>query len=100
MNADAKSFRNEGIRTTTEDTQPHLVDNTAACSLDYSELLGIIKQIQKSTSEQTTLTHEQSENLENNLSELVTKLDDITVTGDGGVAIRIDIQHQGKRESS
>jgi len=43
MKADAETFRNDGISTPTEDTQPHSAGNTAACSLDYSELLGIMK---------------------------------------------------------
>jgi len=38
---------NEGIRTPTKDTQSHPAGNTAACTLDYSELLGIMKQIKK-----------------------------------------------------
>jgi len=52
MNADAETSKNEGIRTTTEDTQPHLAGNTDTCTLDYSELLGIMKQMQKSTTAQ------------------------------------------------
>jgi len=61
MNADAETMRNEDIRTPTEDTQPHLEGNTAACSLDYGELMGIMKQMQKSTTSQAALAHEQSE---------------------------------------
>jgi len=48
------------------------------CSLDYSKLLGIMKQMQTSTTVQATLAHEQSEKLENKLSELTTKLDEVT----------------------
>jgi len=81
MNADAKTMRNKGIRIPTEDTQPHPAGNTAACSLDCSVLLpdlGIMKQIQKSTTAQAALAHEQSETLKNKLSELTTKLDEVT----------------------
>jgi len=48
MNAEAAAattFRNQGIRTPTEDTQPHPAGNTTTCTLDYSKLLGIIKQM-------------------------------------------------------
>jgi len=76
MKADAKTFRNEGICTPTEDTQPHPAGNTAACSRDYSELLGIMKQMQKSTTAQAALVHAQSERIKNKLSELITKLDE------------------------
>jgi predicted nucleic acid-binding Zn ribbon protein len=78
MKTDAETFRNEGIRTPTEDTQPHPAGNTAACSLDYSELLGIMKQMQKSTTAQAALVHAQSERIKNKLSELITKLDEVT----------------------
>ena len=78
MKADAETFRNEGIRTPTEDTQPHPAGNTAACSLDFSELLGIMKQMQKSTTAQAALVHAQSEKIEYKPSELTTKLDEVT----------------------
>jgi len=78
MKADAETFRNEGIRTPTEDTQPHLAGNTAACSLDFSELLGIMKQMQKSTTAQAALVHAQSEKIEYKPSELTTKLYEVT----------------------
>jgi len=78
MNADAETFRNKGICIPTEDTQLHPAGNTAVCSLDYSKLLGIMKQMQTSTTVQATLAHEQSEKLENKLSELTTKLDEVT----------------------
>lgn len=42
MNVDTKSFKSKGIYTPTEDTQPHLAGNTAACTLDYSEFLNIM----------------------------------------------------------
>jgi len=59
MNAEAATtFRNEGIRTPTEDTQPHPAGNTTTCTLDYSKLLGIIKQMQKRTTAQAALAHE------------------------------------------
>jgi len=79
MNTEAATtFRNEGIRTPTEDTQPHQAGNTAACTIDYSEILGIMKQMQKRTPAQATLAHEQSEHLENKLSEFTMKLDEVT----------------------
>jgi len=65
MDTDAETFRNEGIRNPTEDTQPHPAGNTAASTLDCSELLGIMEQMQKNTTAQATLAHEQSEKLEN-----------------------------------
>jgi len=78
MNAEAAiTFKNEGIRTSTEDTQPHLAGNTAACTLDYSELLGIMKQMQERTTAQVVLAHKQSEKLENKLNGLTTKLDEV-----------------------
>ena len=78
MNADSETFTNEGICTPTEDTQLHPAGNTDACSLDYSKLWEIMKQMQRSTTVQATLAHEQSEKLENKLSELTTKLDEVT----------------------
>jgi len=77
MDADtATTFRNERFRTPTEDAQPHPAGNTAACTLDYSELVGIMKQMQKGTNAQAA--HKQSEKPENKPSELTTKLDDVT----------------------
>jgi len=78
MNVDAKTFRNEGIRTPTEDTQPHPADSTAAGTLEYIEILGIMKQIHERTTAQAALAHEQSEKVENKLSELTKKLDKVT----------------------
>jgi len=78
MNTDAETFRNEGIRTPTEDTQPHLADRTAAGTLEYSEILGIMKQMNDRTTAQVALAHDQSENVENKLSELTKKLDKVT----------------------
>ena len=78
MNTDAETFRNEGIRTPTEDTQPHPADSTAAGTLECSEILGIMKQMHERTTAQAALAHEQSEEVENKLSELTKKLDKVT----------------------
>ena len=79
MDADtATRYRNERFRTPTEDAQPHPAGNTAACTLDYSDLLGIMKEMQERTNARAALVHERSEKLENKLSELTTKLDDVT----------------------
>jgi len=78
MNTDAETFRNEGIHTPTEDTQPHLADSTAAGTLECSEILGIMEQIHKMTTAQAVLVHEQSEKVENKISELTMKLDKVT----------------------
>jgi len=65
MNAEASTtFRNQGYRPPTEDAQPHPAGNTAAGTLDYSELLGIMKQMQERTTAQAALAHDQNENLE------------------------------------
>ena len=61
MNADTKKFRNEGICTPTEDTQSHPADSTAAGTLEYSEILGIMNQMHKRTTARAALAHEQSE---------------------------------------
>jgi len=76
--APVTTSRTEGIRAPTEDAQPHPADNTAAGTLEYSELLGIMKQIQERTTTQATLAHEQSEKVENKLSEMTKKLDKVT----------------------
>jgi hypothetical protein len=76
--APVTTSRTEGIRAPTEDAQPHPADNTAAGTLEYSELLGIMKQMQERTTAQATLAHEQSEKLENKLSEMTKKLDKVT----------------------
>jgi len=74
MNTDA----NEGIHTPTEDTQSHLADSTAAGTLECSEILGIMKQMYERKTTQAALAHEQSEKIENKLSELTKKLDKVT----------------------
>jgi len=58
--------------------QPHPAGNTATGTLEYSELLGIMKQMQERATTQAALAHEQSEKLENRLSELTKKLDEVT----------------------
>ena len=78
MNKDAKTFRNGGIRTPTEDSQPHPADSTAARTLEYSEILGIMEQMHERTTAQDALAHEQSEKVENKLSKLTKKLDKVT----------------------
>jgi len=79
MNAEAATtFRNKTFRAATEDAQPHPAVNTAAGTLDYSELLGIMKQMQERTTAQVTLAHKQNEKLENKHSELTTTLDEVT----------------------
>jgi len=78
MNTDAEIFRNKGIHTPTEDTQSHLADSTATGTLEYSEILGITKQMHERTTAQAAFTHEQSEKVENKLSELTKKLDKAT----------------------
>jgi len=77
MNTDAETFRDEGIHTPTEDAQPHPADSTAAGTLEYSEILGIMKQMHERTTAQAALAHEQSEKVENKLSELTKKLDKV-----------------------
>ena len=78
MNTDAEIFRNKGIHTPTEDTQSHLADSTATGTLEYSEILGITKQMHERTTAQAALAHEQSKKLENKLSEMTKKLDKVT----------------------
>jgi len=47
-------------------------------TLDYSELLGIMKQMQQRITAQSTPAHELSENLENKLTILSMTLDTVT----------------------
>jgi len=48
------------------------------CLIEISELLGIMKQMQERTTAQAALAHGQSEKLKNKLSELTSKLDEVT----------------------
>ena len=60
------------------DTQPYPADSTAAGTLEYSEILGIMIQMHERTTAQAAPAHEQSEKVENKLSELTKKLDKVT----------------------
>jgi len=78
--AGATTSRTEDIHAPTEDAQPHPAGSTAAGTLEYSEILGIMKQMQERTTAQAALAHEQSDKLEleNKLSKLTKKLDKVT----------------------
>ena len=76
--AGATTSRTEDIHAPTEDAQPHPAGSTAAGTLEYSEILGIMKQMHERTTAQAALAHEQSEEVENKLSELTKKLDKVT----------------------
>ena len=78
ITAAATTSRTEGIRAPTEDAQPHPAGNTSAGTLEYSELLGIMEQMQERTIAQAALSHEHIEKLENKLSKLTKKLDEVT----------------------
>jgi len=65
-------------RAPTEDARPHLAGNTASGTLEFSELLGIMKQMQERTTAQAALAHGMSEKLKNKPSELTKKLDEVT----------------------
>jgi len=78
ITAAATTSRTEGIHAPTEDAQPHLAGNAAAGTLEHSELMGIMDQMQERTTAQAALAHEHIEKLENKLRELTKKLDEVT----------------------
>ena len=78
MEAEDNAFRHKSFRTPTEDVQPPPAGKAAVGTSDYSKLLGIMKQMESQTAVQAACTQKQSEKLDNRLSKMTLKLEEVT----------------------